>query len=149
MPALSNVGPKVTRPRSAQVGIRSSWGGGNVGARRAGTCEGYRGSIRPCQAARTVGLDCSGLMLYAYADEVGITLDHYAAFQWLEGARIAANRPDAGRSRVLPSERDGPGPSGCTSERAASSTHHARAMSLRSARSPAYAGSYMGAVRPY
>jgi cell wall-associated NlpC family hydrolase len=45
-----------------------SWGGGH--ARRPGpsrgTCWGYSGRIRPCPAAKTVGLDCSGLARWVY-----------------------------------------------------------------------------------
>ena len=36
----------------------------------------------------TGGFDCSGLMMYVYK-QLGITLDHYAAWQYLEGTRIA------------------------------------------------------------
>ncbi|GLW09590.1 hypothetical protein Misp01_47190 [Microtetraspora sp. NBRC 13810] len=48
--------------------IPYSWGGGHAaspGPSR-GTCLGYSGSIRPCPAARTVGLDCSGLVRWIY-----------------------------------------------------------------------------------
>ncbi|MBB4705713.1 C40 family peptidase [Sphaerisporangium siamense] len=44
------------------------WGGGHAklpGPSR-GTCLGYHGSIRPCPAATTTGLDCSGLARWVY-----------------------------------------------------------------------------------
>ncbi|GAA3836329.1 hypothetical protein GCM10022226_67780 [Sphaerisporangium flaviroseum] len=61
------------------------WGGGH--AKKAGpslgTCKGYHGSIKPCPAATTQGLDCSGLARWvyqlAYEDDVlggGNTDDH-------------------------------------------------------------------------
>jgi cell wall-associated NlpC family hydrolase len=46
-----------------------SWGGGHAeepGPSK-GTCLGYRGSIKPCPAARTRGLDCSGFTRWVYA----------------------------------------------------------------------------------
>ncbi|MBB5140068.1 cell wall-associated NlpC family hydrolase [Thermocatellispora tengchongensis] len=48
--------------------IPYSWGGGHArepGPSR-GTCVGYHGSIRPCPARKTVGLDCSGLARWVY-----------------------------------------------------------------------------------
>lgn len=46
-----------------------SWGGGHAekpGPSK-GTCLGYQGKIKPCPAARTRGLDCSGLTRWVYA----------------------------------------------------------------------------------
>ena len=105
---VSDIGPKVTALALAQVGIPYSWGGGNARGASRGTCAGYRGSIRPCPATRTVGFDCSGLMLYAYA-QVGISLDHYAAFQFLEGRRIADTNLMPGDLVFFHPKRDGPG----------------------------------------
>lgn len=48
--------------------IPYAWGGGHAerpGPSR-GTCLGYEGSIKPCPAHRTVGLDCSGLVRWIY-----------------------------------------------------------------------------------
>ncbi|MFI7135537.1 C40 family peptidase [Nonomuraea sp. NPDC050153] len=46
-----------------------SWGGGHAEepGPSTGTCQGYRGKIRPCPAARTRGLDCSGFARWVYA----------------------------------------------------------------------------------
>ncbi|MBO3748465.1 C40 family peptidase [Streptosporangiaceae bacterium NEAU-GS5] len=45
-----------------------SWGGGHKRAPgpSLGTCSGYTGSIRPCPATKTVGLDCSGFARWVY-----------------------------------------------------------------------------------
>jgi cell wall-associated NlpC family hydrolase len=143
----SDVGPKVTRLALAQVGIPYSWGGGNAGGASRGTCDGYRGSIRPCPATRTVGFDCSGLMLYAYA-QVGITLDHYAAFQWLEGRRIAATDLMPGDLVFFHPKRDGPGHVGMYVG-TGRFVHAPRTGDVVKVSPLAdYAGSYMGAVRP-
>ncbi len=48
--------------------IPYSWGGGHDKdpGPSLGTCQGYRGSIKPCPATRTLGLDCSGLARWVY-----------------------------------------------------------------------------------
>ncbi len=91
-----------------QVGVPYSWGGGGSRGPTTGTCAGYHGSIQPCPATRTVGFDCSGLTLFAYA-QVGITLDHYAAFQWLEGKRIDVSALAPGDLVFFHPKGDGPG----------------------------------------
>ncbi len=46
-----------------------SWGGGHGkhSGPSLGTCSGYTGSIHPCPAHRTVGVDCSGFTRWVYA----------------------------------------------------------------------------------
>jgi peptidoglycan hydrolase-like protein with peptidoglycan-binding domain len=60
---------------AVQRAIPYSWGGGHAGTPgpSLGTCVGYTGSIQPCPASHTVGLDCSGLVRWAYW--VGAHLD--------------------------------------------------------------------------
>ena len=61
----------------SQMGVPYSWGGGNA----AGPSNGI-----DCGAG-TVGFDCSGLILYAFAG-VGIKLPHYSGSQYNMGRKI-------------------------------------------------------------
>jgi cell wall-associated NlpC family hydrolase len=54
-----------------------SWGGGGPDGPTLGFAQG----------AGTVGFDCSGLVLFAYA-KVGIPLDHYTGSQWDAGRHV-------------------------------------------------------------
>lgn len=67
----------VIRRATSQLGVPYSWGGGNA----AGKSRGIDGG------ANTVGFDCSGLMLFAFAG-VGIKLDHYSGSQYNAGRKI-------------------------------------------------------------
>ncbi|KAF9193880.1 hypothetical protein BGZ50_006934 [Haplosporangium sp. Z 11] len=61
-----------------RLGVPYSWGGGHRGAPgpSLGTCVGYSGSIKPCPADKTVGLDCSGLVRDAIYHGYGVDLAH-------------------------------------------------------------------------
>ncbi|MCV7298970.1 NlpC/P60 family peptidoglycan endopeptidase RipA [Mycobacterium barrassiae] len=61
----------------SQLGVPYSWGGGNAAGKSRGIDSG----------ANTVGFDCSGLMLYAFAG-VGIKLDHYSGSQYNAGRKV-------------------------------------------------------------
>lgn len=67
----------VIRRAMSQLGVPYSWGGGNANGPSRGIDQG----------ANTVGFDCSGLMLYAFAG-VGIKLDHYSGSQYNAGRKI-------------------------------------------------------------
>ncbi|MCV7139829.1 peptidase M23 [Mycolicibacterium sp. (ex Dasyatis americana)] len=67
----------VIRRAMSQLGVPYSWGGGNANGPSRGIDSG----------AGTVGFDCSGLYLYAFAG-VGIKLDHYSGSQYNAGRRI-------------------------------------------------------------
>lgn len=67
----------VIRRAMSQLGVPYSWGGGNANGPSRGIDRG----------ANTVGFDCSGLMLYAFAG-VGIKLDHYSGSQYNAGRKI-------------------------------------------------------------
>ncbi len=60
-----------------EIGVPYSWGGGNAN----GPSRGF------AQGANTVGFDCSGLTLFAYA-QAGIRLDHFTGSQWNAGQRV-------------------------------------------------------------
>ncbi|WP_043625234.1 C40 family peptidase [Nonomuraea candida] len=79
-----------------QRGIVYSWGGGHAAAPgpSKGTCRGYKGRIKPCPAARTRGLDCSGFARWVYAlahgEDVlgpGNTDDHVRKMRRVSSAR--------------------------------------------------------------
>lgn len=61
----------------SQMGVPYSWGGGNATGPSRGIDSG----------ANTVGFDCSGLVLYAFAG-VGIKLPHYSGSQYNMGRKI-------------------------------------------------------------
>ena len=67
----------VIKRAGSQMGVPYSWGGGNASGASRGIDQG----------ANTVGFDCSGLMLYAFAG-VGIKLDHYSGSQYNAGRKI-------------------------------------------------------------
>ena len=67
----------VIRRAMSQLGVPYSWGGGNVNGPSRGIDQG----------ANTVGFDCSGLILYAFAG-VGIKLPHYSGDQYSAGRKI-------------------------------------------------------------
>jgi peptidoglycan DL-endopeptidase RipA len=62
-------------------GTPYSWGGGNAAGASRGIDSG----------AGTVGFDCSGLILYAFAG-VGIKLDHYSGSQYNSGRKIPSSQ---------------------------------------------------------
>ena len=67
----------VIRRAVSQLGTPYSWGGGNAAGPSRGIDTG----------SGTVGFDCSGLILFAFAG-VGIKLDHYSGSQYNEGRKI-------------------------------------------------------------
>lgn len=71
----------VIRRAMSQLGVPYSWGGGNANGASRGIDQG----------ANTVGFDCSGLMLYAFAG-VGVKLDHYSGSQYNAGRKIPSSQ---------------------------------------------------------
>ncbi len=67
----------VMRRAMSQMGVPYSWGGGNANGPSRGIDDG----------ANTVGFDCSGLILYAFAG-VGIKLPHSSGSQYNAGRKI-------------------------------------------------------------
>jgi cell wall-associated NlpC family hydrolase len=71
----------VIRRAMSQIGVPYSWGGGNANGPSRGIDQG----------ANTVGFDCSGLILYAFAG-VGIKLPHYSGSQYNAGRKIPSSQ---------------------------------------------------------
>jgi cell wall-associated NlpC family hydrolase len=71
----------VIRRGLSQLGVPYSWGGGNAAGPSRGIDRG----------ANTVGFDCSGLILYAFAG-VGIKLPHYSGSQYNMGRKIPSSQ---------------------------------------------------------
>jgi cell wall-associated NlpC family hydrolase len=71
----------VIRRAGSQMGVPYSWGGGNAAGPSRGIDSG----------ADTVGFDCSGLILYAFAG-VGIKLPHYSGSQYDMGRQIPSSQ---------------------------------------------------------
>jgi peptidoglycan DL-endopeptidase RipA len=71
----------VIRRAMSQLGVPYSWGGGNANGPSRGIDQG----------ANTVGFDCSGLYLYAFAG-VGIKLPHYSGDQYNAGRKIPSSQ---------------------------------------------------------
>ncbi len=71
----------VIKRAMSQMGVPYSWGGGNAAGPSRGIDSG----------ANTVGFDCSGLMLYAFAG-VGIKLDHYSGSQYNAGRKVPSSQ---------------------------------------------------------
>lgn len=67
----------VIKRAMSQTGVPYSWGGGNADGPSRGIDSG----------ANTIGFDCSGLILYAFAG-VGVKLPHYSGSQYTAGTQI-------------------------------------------------------------
>ncbi|MFD1151443.1 NlpC/P60 family protein, partial [Saccharothrix hoggarensis] len=68
-----------------QLGVRYSWGGGNYQGPTVGIRDGGVGDAHGDYYS--VGFDCSGLMMYAFAG-VGIFLPHYSGYQYNAGRKV-------------------------------------------------------------
>jgi cell wall-associated NlpC family hydrolase len=71
----------VIRRAISQMGVPYSWGGGTAAGPSRGIDDG----------ADTVGFDCSGLILFAFAG-VGIRLPHYSGSQYDAGRKIPSSQ---------------------------------------------------------
>ena len=81
--ATKKQGRRVVKWAKRQLGVPYSWAGGDIHGPTLGAVnkEGNDAGLR------TVGFDCSGLTLFAWA-HVGFRLDHYTGYQWVEGHHI-------------------------------------------------------------
>jgi peptidoglycan DL-endopeptidase RipA len=87
--ATAKQGRRALAWATKELGIPYSWGGGDA----AGPTFGSVNEEGNAAGVHTVGFDCSGLTLFAWA-HAGFALDHYTGYQWVEGHHI-----DVGRMR--------------------------------------------------
>jgi cell wall-associated NlpC family hydrolase len=95
----------------------------------------------------TGGFDCSGLVMYVYR-QLGVTLDHYAAWQFLEGTRIAPQDLQPGDLVFFEPKSDGPGHVGMYvgDGKMINAPHTGDVVRIVSIQGRS---GYVGAVRPY
>ena len=98
-------------------------------------------------ATPTGGFDCSGLTMYVYR-QLGISLDHYAAWQFLEGERIAPEQLLPGDLVFFHPQADGPGHVGIYvgDGKMLHAPHTGDVVRITSIQGRS---GYLGAVRPY
>jgi cell wall-associated NlpC family hydrolase len=77
VPDIGDPGTIAAYTALGQLGVPYAWGGGNA----TGPTRGVR------HGAGTVGFDCSGLTLYAWA-QTGVSLAHHSATQWRQGRHV-------------------------------------------------------------
>jgi cell wall-associated NlpC family hydrolase len=119
------LGPQAVAIAKRYLGIPYVWGG----------------------ASPTGGFDCSGLVMYVYK-QLGITLDHYAAWQFLEGKRIAPDDLQPGDLVFWEPKADGPGHVGMYvgDGKMINAPHTGDVVRIVSIQGRS---GYVGAVRPY
>lgn len=76
-----------------QLGVRYSWGGGNYQGPTVGIRDGGVGDAHGDYYS--VGFDCSGLMMYAFAG-VGVYLPHYSGYQYNAGRKVPITQAQRG-----------------------------------------------------
>ena len=101
-------------------------------------------------ASPATGFDCSGLVLYAYA-QLGISLPHYAAAQFAQFAKLDASQLAPGDLVFFEPKPDGPGHVGIYAgdDRIVDAPHTGALVRYDSLSGYAAALGFMGAVRPY
>jgi cell wall-associated NlpC family hydrolase len=119
------LGPQAVAIAKRYLGIPYVWGG----------------------ASPTGGFDCSGLTMYVYR-QLGITLDHYAAWQFLEGQRVTPAELEPGDLVFFEPKADGPGHVGIYvgDGKMINAPHTGAVVSITSIQGRP---GYVGAVRPY
>jgi cell wall-associated NlpC family hydrolase len=82
----TTAGEKAVNAALSQLGIPYSWGGGN----------GQGPTIGSGAGAATVGFDCSGLVLFAYAQATGLSLPHSSESQATYGQHVPLDQLQPG-----------------------------------------------------
>jgi cell wall-associated NlpC family hydrolase len=119
------LGPQAVAIAKRYLGIPYVWGG----------------------ATPTGGFDCSGLTLFVYK-QLGISLDHYAAWQFLEGQRVTTDQLQPGDLVFFHPKADGPGHVGMYvgDGKMIHAPHTGDVVRITSIQGRS---GYLGAVRPY
>ncbi|MFE9746484.1 NlpC/P60 family protein [Saccharothrix saharensis] len=91
-PVSGSVETVVARAMS-QLGVRYSWGGGNYDGPTVGIRDGGVGDAHGDYYS--VGFDCSGLMMYAFAG-AGVYLPHYSGYQYNAGRKVPLSQAQRG-----------------------------------------------------
>jgi cell wall-associated NlpC family hydrolase len=101
-------------------------------------------------ASPTGGFDCSGLMLYVYA-QLGVTLPHYAASQFALFAKLRPDELQPGDLVFFEPKIDGPGHVAMYAggDAIIEAPHTGALVRIGSLSRSAVALGFMGAVRPY
>jgi cell wall-associated NlpC family hydrolase len=84
-----------TFSQTGQFPLTAIPGGNTVGEQALRAALGKRGDPYVWGAAGPSAFDCSGLVMWAYA-QVGIHLDHYTGLQWNEGQHISRSQLQPG-----------------------------------------------------
>ncbi|MCE6998859.1 NlpC/P60 family protein [Saccharothrix sp. S26] len=95
-PVVAPVGGSVETVVSralSQLGVRYSWGGGNYDGPTVGIRDGGAGDAHGDYYS--VGFDCSGLMMYAFAG-AGVYLPHYSGYQYNAGRKVPLTQAQRG-----------------------------------------------------
>lgn len=88
VPSDGSKGAIVVNAALKWLGTPYSWGGGNSSGPTTGIRAGCTSTCQQYEPWNTVGFDCSGLTLYAWA-QAGVSLPHYSAYQFQSGQRIS------------------------------------------------------------
>jgi len=95
------------------------------------------------------GFDCSGLVMYVYA-QLGLSLPHFTGYQWNDGRRLGPNDPlQPGDIVFFHMHSYGPGHEGMYigNGEFIHAPHTGDVVKTSSLSDPAYALGYVGAVR--
>ncbi len=123
--------------------------GGPAGIRAVALAERFLGTPYVWGGAAPGGFDCSGLVMYVYA-QLGLSLPHFTGYQWNVGRRLGQNDPlQPGDIVFFHMHSYGPGHEGMYLGNGLfiHAPHTGDVVKISSLSDPAYALGYVGAVR--